>query len=115
MAAVTDDGVEPVGQGADEVGDTGVLAGGPYLVIRRVGPRVAQVGQDGVVEHVSVLCHDSDRVVHRFLGGVAQVLTLDQDLSGLGVVQPRHQRRDGGLARARGSDERDHLTGRHGE
>ena len=57
-----------------------------------------------------VLRHHADGVVHACLCEIADVVTVDAHRAGGDVVEPRHERREGGLARARRADERDQLT-----
>ena len=73
VAPLADDGVEPVGQVADEVADLGLVQRGEDLGLGGLGPGVHQVGPQRVVEEVRVLGHDADDVAHRRHGGVAHV------------------------------------------
>ena len=65
VAAVADDGVEPVGQRLHEVADLGGAQRLDQLGLGRVRAGVEQVGADRVVEHVRVLGDDADGVVQR--------------------------------------------------
>ena len=57
VAPLADDGVVALGQRGDQVVDAGRPAGRDDLGVGGVGPGVAQVGGDGVVEEVGVLGH----------------------------------------------------------
>ena len=75
----------------------------------RVG--VEQVRPDRVVEHVGVLGDVADDVLQRLERDVADVVAPDPDRASVDVVEPSHEVGDRGLARAGGTDERDHLAG----
>ena len=62
VAALADDGVEPVGQRRDEIPDARRARSAlTQLVVGRVGRGEQQVGADRVVEQVRVLRHEPDR------------------------------------------------------
>ena len=115
VAAVADDGVEALGQGADQPGDLGRLERGPDGPVVGVGAGVEQVGADGVVEHVGVLGDVADHVLQRLQRHLAHVVAADADGARADVVEPRDQVGDRGLARARRTHQRDHLAGLGGE
>ena len=77
VAPLADHGVVAVGQGGDDVVDAGRPAGGDDLVVGGVGPGVAQVGGDRVVEQVRVLAHDADGAAQAVQRQVAHVVAVD--------------------------------------
>ena len=80
VAALADQGVEPVGQGGDHVVDPGGPAGRLQLGVGGVGAGVAQVGAHGVVEEVGVLGDHADGArAGESLGEVADVVAVDAD------------------------------------
>ena len=110
VAAVADDRVDAVGQGAHQVRDLGRLQGVPHLEVGGAGPGVEQVGADRVVEHVGVLGDVADDVLQGLQRHVAYVVPADAHRAGLGVVQPGDQVRDRGLAGTGRTDQRDHVA-----
>src|SRR3546814_5760748 len=80
-----------------------------HLVVGGLRAPIAQVRADALVEHVGVLAHHADGLPQRLLSEVAHVAPVDAH-SPLGdVVEPRHEHRQRGLARATRSDEGDEL------
>ena len=110
VAAVADDGVEPVGQRPHEVAHLGGVEGVPGLAVVGLRAGVEQVGPDRVVEHVGVLGDVADDVLQRLQRHVAHVLAADADHTGADVVEAGHQVGDRGLAGAGRADECDHLA-----
>ena len=110
VAAVADDGVEALGQLGDEVADLGRVQGRVDLVVGGVGPGVEQVGANRVVEQVRLLGHDADAVAQGGHRHVAQVESADAHRALARVVEPRHERGEGRLAGARGTDEGDEVA-----
>ena len=80
--------------------DLGRTASGEDLLIGRVRPRVADVGEDGVVEEVRVLGHDSDGGSQSGEGQLAQVVAVQRHRPLARVVQPGEQVAEGRLAAA---------------
>ena len=77
VAALADDRVVAVGQRRDEVVDARRPARLDELVVGGVGPGVAQVLADRVVEQVRVLHDEADRVAERLEREVADVVAVD--------------------------------------
>ena len=67
------------------------------------------------MEQVRVLSDHTHHVVQRLLGHVPDVVAADSDGPLVGVVEPRGQRRDRGLARARRADQGGQLARRGAE
>ena len=112
VAALAHDRVVPVGKRRDQVVDPRRAARLHELVVGRVGPGVAQVGADAVVEQVGVLHHHADGARSDCEREVADVVAVDAHAALHDVVDARDEQRGGGLARARRSHERDELAGR---
>ena len=111
VAALADNGVVAVGQRGDQVVDARRPAGRHQVVVGGVRAGVPQVGGDGVVEKVGVLRHHAHGAGDRGEGHVAHVVAIDRHRPRAGVVQPGHQAGQGGLAGARGPDQRGHGPG----
>ncbi|GAA1011125.1 hypothetical protein GCM10009564_31160 [Streptomyces thermogriseus] len=111
VAALADHCVQAVGQGADEVVETGAAQGVPQFLVGRRGAGQEEVGADRVVEEVTVL---GDHAEGGPQGGEAQVAHVDAaDAYGalVDVVQTGQQLGDGRLAGAGGADEGHGLSG----
>ena len=115
VAALADDGVEPVGERRDEPVEAGAAQGGPQVGSVASGRGVLEVGADRVVEEVAVLGDHADRRADVVEGQVAHVDARQRDDAGVGVVQAGHERGDGRLAGARRAHEGDGLPGLHPE
>ena len=63
VAALADDGVQPVGHVGDDVGEPGAFQRMPQLVVGGVGRGQLQVGPDRLVEQVPVLGDHADGVL----------------------------------------------------
>ena len=92
VAALADDGVVAVGQRGDHVVDLRGAARRVDLVVGRVGPCVAQVGEHRVVEQMRVLRDDADGGAQRCLRQVAHVVAVDAHRAVGDVVEARDQR-----------------------
>ena len=116
VAPLADDGVVALGQGGDEVVDARRPARVDQLVVGGVGPGVAQVGADGVVEQVGVLGDHPDGArpgwsrVRSRTSWPSTRTAPDRH-----VVEAGDEVGQRGLARARRTDEGDHLPGLGGE
>src|SRR3546814_3671530 len=82
VAPVPHDRVEAVRQQPDQVGDAGLLENRPDLVVGGVPLGIAEVGTDGVVEHVRVLGDIADDGLQRLQGDVADVVASDVNRPG---------------------------------
>ena len=100
MAASTDDRVETLGEGGDEVGDLRGAERLPQLGLGRVGCRQQQVLADGRVHQVGLLRDHSDDAGEHLGVEVAQVDPVDGHAAGGRVVQSCDERGQGRLARA---------------
>ena len=110
-AALTGDGVEPLGQILDElerVGRPGRLAN---LLYRGVGPPIGDVLGNGAVEQQRLLGHIGDLPAQRLLGHVGHVLAVHQNLTLLDVGQAQQQLRERGLPRPAHAHEPHALPG----
>ena len=115
VAPLADDGVEAVGQLADQVPDLGLGQRVQDVGLARLGTGVHEVGPQRVVEEVGVLGHHADHVAHRGHGGVPHVDAAEAHRPRRHVVEARHQVRDGRLARPRRAHQRHHVAGLDGE
>ena len=113
VAPLADDGVEPVGQLGDGLVDLRGPAGRLQLGRRGVGLGVAEVVADGLVEEVGILADDADGGAEGLAGQIAHVVAVDADRAARDVVEPRDERGQGRLARARRADDRDQLARLH--
>ena len=110
VAPLADDGVEAVGQLADQVADLRLGQGVQDLGLARLRAGVQEVGPQRVVEEVRVLGHHADHVAHRGHGGVPHVDAAEAHRPRRHVVEARHQVRDGRLAGSGGAHQRHHVT-----
>ncbi len=83
------------------------------LLVRRIGPREAQVLAHGAVEQVGVLGDHADDAPERSEAEIAHVRAVEQHRALGDVVEPRDQVAERGLAAARLADDR-HLGARFG-
>ena len=105
---------------ARQSGNKGIRAGFPGglpdLFGAFFGRKIAEtdVVRDADGIFAEILKNDAEEVVKR--GGfiVAQVVPVQQDLALGGVVQPREELDERGLARAVGADQRQRFTGIYG-
>ena len=86
-----------------------VSAAAHDLLLARLRAAVADVVGDGVVEEDGVLRDHADRGAERGLRHVADVLPVDGDAAAGHVVEAEEEPRDGRLAGAGGTDDRDRL------
>ncbi len=113
VAPLADQGVEPVGQGGDDVPDAGGPAGLLQLVVGDVGPGVTQVGAHGLVEEVRVLGDHADGPAQGVLGQVPHVVAVDAHRALGDLVEAGDEGGEGRLARARRADQGGHGAGGH--
>ncbi len=100
IPAFADDGVQPVGQGFDEVGKPGAAQYIPQVVLGRFGACQQEVRADRLVEQVPVLGDHPECRAHGFGGQVADVDPGQAHRAGVDVVEPGRQLRDRGLSSA---------------
>ncbi len=115
QALLADLGVVPGGQGPHEPVGLGGAGGGLDLLVGGARVPVGDVGADGVGEEEGVLGDEADRAAQGRVGQLADVVSADAHGAAVGVVEARHQQRDGGLPAAGGADDGDGLALRHGE
>src|SRR5262249_3317540 len=108
-AAVSDDGVEALGHALDEVAARRDRRP-QQLLVRRLGPAVADVLGDRTVEQRSLLRDHRDRLAQAFLGDAGDVLPVDQDAPALRIVEALQQREKRRLAGAGRTDDADVLA-----
>ena len=113
QAALADLGLVAVGREADEIVDLGEPGRLLDLLVGRLRAAVADVVADGVVEQHGVLRDHADGAAQRLLGDVADVLAVDGDAPAGDVVEAEEQPRDGRLAGAGRTDDRDRPARRH--
>jgi len=106
VPAVADDGVEPGGEAFDHRPDLGGSQRRLQLAVGGVGPGVAEVGAQRVVEQVDVLGDDADRRPHVGQRAVAQVDAAEADGPGGRVVQARDEPGDRRLPGSGRADQR---------
>jgi len=115
VTALTHHGVVTVLEAGDDVMDVRGGADLDEFLVGRIRLGVPQVLGDGRVEQVGLLGHDADVVDDRGRAERAYVGTCEADDSRRGLVQPRRQIQDGGLARAGWPYQGDMLSGLDGE
>src|SRR5829696_1840665 len=115
VAALADHRLPPLGQALDQVQDPGRPAGVLDLLQGGVGPGVAQVGPDGVVEQVRVLGDQADGGPQALQPQVADVDAVDPDGALADVVDPGDQHGRGRLAGPGRADQGDQLPGADAE
>ena len=109
-AALADLGVVAVGQRHDVVVDVGAFGRLDHLVVGRVQPAVEDVLLDAAVEQEHVLLHDADAAAQRFERHVVYVRAVDENPPARRLVEGGDEVADGGLAAARGADQRQRLA-----
>ena len=115
QAALADLGLVALGQAADEVVRLRAPGGRFDLLDRGVGAGVGDVLGDRGGEQEGVVADDRHRGAQRAQAHLADVGSVQQHAARGRVVQPRDQRHEAGLARARGSHQRDGLPRGHVE
>jgi hypothetical protein len=93
-AALADARVIRVGQPLDERVELRAARGRDDFRAGRVALAVADVVRERVVEQDGVLRHDAERVAQAALGDEAQILAVDADDPGVGLVEPEQQPRE---------------------
>ena len=78
---------------------------------RRVEPAVTDIFADRSAEQQRLLRHDRDRAAQRGQLDARDIDAVECDPAGLRLVEARYEIDDGGLPRARWTDERDDLAG----
>src|SRR3954469_18303775 len=81
------------------------------LCVGGAGPPVADVGCDRAVQERGVLRHHADRRAQAFLRRTGDVLVVDQDPSGLELVEAQQEVDERRLPRAGSTDQADALPG----
>ena len=115
QAALADLGLVALGQAAHEVVRLGAAGGRFDLLDRGLGAGVGDVLGDGRGEQEGVVADDRHGAAQRAQAHVADVGPVEQHAPRGWVVQPRDQRHEAGLARARGPHQRDGLPRGHVE
>ena len=78
-------------------------------------PSVRDVGGDGVVEEHDILAHQCDLAAEVRERERLDVVTVEQDPSRRGIVEPRNEMNERRLPASRRSHQRDRLAGRDHE
>ena len=100
------DGVVAAGQGHDLGVDAGRARGGAHLVVGGPGPAQGDVLAHGGAQQLGVLEDEGDGGVQGLLVHVAQVRPADAHRPGVGVGEAGDEGGQGGLARARRTEQR---------
>src|SRR5690606_8835841 len=112
-ATFTNGGVIPLGQGLDERTDLSHGSRFTDILGAGTGAAILDVVTDGVVEQHGILRHHADGRAQTFLRDIAEVLAIDGDGAAGHIVKAIEQPGRGGLAGARGADDRNRLAGGH--
>ena len=115
QAPLPDLGLVALGQPADELVRLGAPGGLFDLPAGGVWVRVGDVLRDAGGEQEGVVADDRHRLPHGADRDVADVDAVEQHLAFAGVIQPRDQRHEAGLAGAGGTHDRDRAAGRNVE
>ena len=110
---LVDLGVVALRQRLDEVVDVGRLRRRLHLLVGGVQLAVADVVANGAVEQPRVLQHHAEQAAQIVAREIADVRAADLDAARLHVLEAHEQLDPGGLAGARGADQRDGLAFRH--
>ena len=110
-AALADERRVALGEALDEVVRVGGARGGLDLRVGGPGAPVADVVGDAAAEEDGLLRDHADAAPQAVGRDLPQVVAVDEDAAAVGIVEAREERREGGLARARGADQRHHLAG----
>ncbi len=111
VAAFADDGLQPVGQTLDEVGEPGAAQRIPQVVLGSLRACQQEVRADRLVEQVPVLGDHPERRADGLGGQLADVDPGQAHRAGVDVVEPGRQLRDRGLPGARRAHQRHQLPG----
>ena len=110
-AALADRRVVAGRKRADELVGVRGLGGGDDLGLARAGLADGDVLADRAVEQEHVLADIGDLPAQRAARHAGDVLAVDLDRSGVGLVEPQDQVEHRGLAAAGRPDQRGHLAG----
>src|SRR5690606_1872115 len=94
IAALADDGVEPVREAPDEGVEAGAAQDVPQLLLGGLGPGEQEVLADRLVEQVAVLRDHAEGLADALEGQVAHVDAAEPDGARVHVVQARRARRE---------------------
>ena len=72
---------------------------------------ISDVLRNGAIEEEHILQHQRHLLAQGGKRHIAHIVSTDGDRALFHVIKPLHQRNDGGLAHARGADQRDHFAG----
>ncbi len=108
---LADDRVVALRERLDELVCLGGACGGLYLVSRRVRAAVGDVGRHRVGEEEALLEDDPDPAPERLEGEPADVVAVDANRTGAGVVEARHEHGGRRLPAPGRADEGDRLAG----
>ncbi len=111
-AALADLGVVAVGELCDELLRADRRRGLADVIFAGVGSAEGDVLADGAGEQERLLGHDPHLRAQRVAGDLAQVVPVDEDASGRGVIEARDELGHRRLARPGRAHERDRLAGR---
>ena len=114
-AAFSGEGVQPLGQVADEAGGVGRIEDAPQLIVRGFVLREGEVFADRGVEKEGFLGDEAGVVAEPFLGDFRDGIPVEQDFSGGRFVEAGKQVEQGGFSGAGGTDKCDRLAGKCGE
>ena len=107
MAAITNVGLQPVGQLSREVGHAGVFRGLFDLGSRRSRATVGDVVGDSPIKEERLLCDDANLGTQVTQTGLAQINAIQANGSRLRVVKARQQVHQRGLTRPVATDNGD--------
>ncbi|SIA90405.1 Uncharacterised protein [Mycobacteroides abscessus subsp. abscessus] len=110
QASGTHAGIEATRQGIDELAQVGGAQGLDELVVRGRGGGQEQVVAQRAGEQVGALLDDRSLGAHPRQGRAGQVDAVEAHATSRRAQEALQQRRDRGLASARGASERDVLT-----
>src|SRR5262249_723073 len=85
------------------------------FVVARPAPAIADVLHERAMEHRNILRHDGDRGTKALLSDPDDVLSVEQNLSTLHIVEALQQREQGRLAAAGMADQADAFAGHNVE
>ena len=95
----------------DEAGDLGEFRRLADFLLVGIGPSVADIVGDGVVEEHGVLRHHADRGAQALLPYIPDILSVDQDRALLDIVETEQQARDRRFSRSGRPHDRNGLAG----
>src|SRR5262249_6565133 len=94
----------------DEVMSVRLARGIDYIIVAGLEPSVTDIFPQSPVEQVGILRDQAELRMQRVLSHGTDVMSVDEDLAALGIIQPQYQAHESGFARSREAHQANTLS-----